>query len=126
MRTAWNIDGGIHRSLATDHLHSTFEFSSPSSEDEDEDEDFASPRDNSSDIQHAVKGLSVKYRSILKYTPPLITSDRQASPETRTPPLVAVEAKSAFLLTLVSTLTMRRDCIQRVRDLHHFAEISKR
>jgi len=55
VRTAWNIDEDVRRSLATDHLHSIFEFSSSSSEDEDEDDDVALPRHYSSDIEHAVK-----------------------------------------------------------------------
>ena len=56
MRTAWNIDEDLYRSLATHHLHSIFE--SPSSYDEDEgegeEEDFASRR-HSSNIEHAFK-----------------------------------------------------------------------
>ena len=52
VRTAWNINEDVRRSLATRHLHSIFEFSS--SEDEGEDEDFTSPC-HSSNIEHAVK-----------------------------------------------------------------------
>ena len=52
VRTAWNIDEDVRRSLADHHLHSIFEFSS--SEDEDEEDDFASPC-RSSSVDHAVK-----------------------------------------------------------------------
>lgn len=53
MRTAWNISEDVRRSLATDHLHSIFDFSS-SEENDDEDEEFASPC-YSPNIEHAVK-----------------------------------------------------------------------
>ena len=52
MRTAWNINEDVRRSLATRHLHSIFEFSS--SEDEGEDEDFVS-HCHSSHIEHTVQ-----------------------------------------------------------------------
>ena len=52
VRTAWNIDEDVRRSLETHHLHSIFEFSS--SEDEGEDEDFA-PHCHASNVEHTVK-----------------------------------------------------------------------
>ena len=52
VRTAWNIDEDVRRSLPSRHLRSIFEFSS--SEDEGEDEDFP-PHRHSSNIEHTVK-----------------------------------------------------------------------
>ena len=55
VRTAWNIDEDVRRSLATDHLHSIFEFSSSEeNDDEDDDDEFASPF-RPSTIEHAVE-----------------------------------------------------------------------
>ena len=56
VRTAWNIDEDVRRSLATDHLHSIFEFSSSEeNDDEDEEEESASPCHSSTTIEDAVK-----------------------------------------------------------------------
>ena len=96
VRTAWNIGGDVRRSLATHHLHSIFKF--PSSENEGEDDDIASHR-HSSNIERAVKRLSVMSRSTLKYAQPFIKSGRQGSTAMRTPALVAMGAKSTLLLT---------------------------
>ena len=52
VRTAWDINEDVRRSLATHHLRSIFEFSS--SEDEGEDEDFPS-HCHPSNIEHAVQ-----------------------------------------------------------------------
>lgn len=59
VRTAWNINEDVRRSLATDHLHSIFEFSSSdenddNDEEEEEEEEFASPI-HSSSIEQAVE-----------------------------------------------------------------------
>ena len=110
MRTAWNIDDDVCRSLATRHLHSIFEFLS--SEDKGEGEEFAFHR-HSSNIEHMVKESICQ---IQVYTQPLIKSGRQASTAMRTPALVAMGAMGTLLLTLVSPLaTMGKGCIWRVK-----------